>query len=767
MRHPPWTLTILTALLASLLVGCTQDRTPSPSLSPTAMPSLSPVATRAWTPAATFTPPPSPTTAPSPTPIPEPAQHVEKIKQVQQQSASLVSKGDPWSLCIGSGQKLTALTNYPSPGSVLGQFTLPGTVRDIWGSVPYTYVAVEGAGLWIVEPERGLSRGTGAPGQPLHPQALFVQDLCGLPSCTAGSGQVYVYLASPQEGLYVIDASDPHEPTVTGVYNELGITAVVVEHRYAYVIQGQAELQVLDIADPHAPQWIASVAITDAVDVALFDGIAYVVDRSGGITTVDVTDPSTPVVLATGYDLPRGFPTGEALRIVVDEGPWSNAGPRYAYLAMGEAGVRIVDVADPQIPRAAGFFDAAGPAGGIYVLSDSFYVAAGEEGLLRLRFVPAPTVTQYGPFSLQHLLYRYPPASFPAVQVPSWLHLDEDLEKGLLEQVVAAYAPLVGVKGNDKGLIQKHYGEVIVKADEFLGACPDGDGAIPVLMMLGSIHSFQIGWHWDRRPELLGQEYEQAITLLLQRHPERLSTILDDLIELGLPLSQAVSAQIDGRQVLFFAYNFSSPFGEPKGQIYTLMQQPDGSWSFIALPTEYGGLVHGARVQTIADINRDGQDEVVVRLEHAWASGTGLNVQVFSWLDGTWRNRIDGAGAFEGDYWLEDPDGDGVQEIVLRSRLSGGGPFRPYIYFFQWDTTADIYVDTLPVSTQVCGYHAYAEADRLRHGGNDAEADAWYQEAARRLRAEIAVAGSPCVQHFAASTVWDMIEVAEDPDHMR
>ena len=37
----------------------------------------------------------------------------------------------------------------------------------------------------------------------------------------------YIYFAG-NRGVTIIDASDPHQPTVTGVYDELGITAVVV-----------------------------------------------------------------------------------------------------------------------------------------------------------------------------------------------------------------------------------------------------------------------------------------------------------------------------------------------------------------------------------------------------------------------------------------------------------------------------------------------------------------------------------------------------------
>ncbi len=694
-------------------------------------------------------------------PSPELAQNVEKTGQLAQ-GAEVLSRGE-WPISFGSGQELAMKINYP--GEEVRTITVPGTIQDIWSSLDYVYVAVEGKGLWAVEPGKQVQFEAGPPDQPLYPRALFIENHCQHVSCPAGSGQIYAYVASPQEGFYMIDITDPHQPNVAGVYDEREITALVVDHGYAYVIQGGAELQVLDVADPKTLHRAASVAVPGAVDVALFEAKAYVADRWGGITIVDVADPTSPVLLGGKYELPADFPQGEARRIAVDEGPWSNAGPRFAYLAMGEAGVRIVDVTNPRAPRAAGFFDTDGAAAGFRLWSDSPYVAAGEEGLLTLRFVPAPTATQFGPFSLQHLVSSHLPLAFPTVQIPTWLQVSQGGEKELLEEVASAYAPLL--QEQEDWRKTQGYGEQVEdRATAFLEKYPGGDGAIPALMMLGNVHSCLN--YTDTGQPTLGREYEQVLALLLQRHPERISTILDDLIDLGLPISQVVSAQVNGRQVLFFAFQFSPLHGEPNGRIYTLVQQPDDSWSFFPLPTRFSGNIrHGAQVQTIADINGDGQDEVVVRLDHAFADGTGLNVQVFSWREGAWHNQIGWAGAFEGDYWLEDPDGDGVQDIVLRSRMSGGGPFRPFIYFFQWDPSSGTYTDTLPVAPQICGYHAYAEADRLFHQDDKAGADTWYQEAAQRLRAELAVAGSPCLEHFTSNTIWDMIEVAEQPDHGR
>jgi hypothetical protein len=391
-----------------------------------------------------------------------------------------------------------------------------------------------------------------------------------------------------------------------------------------------------------------------------------------------------------------------------------------------------------------------------------------------------PTITpmKVGSFELSYALDPEVAGVLPIVRLPNWVELCGEKESASLAQVTRAYQPLTLPDGSGTlaEVFKVHYRDVVATADDYLGVFPDSDGAIPVLMMLGHVHSYQVGWHWGRSAELLGREYERAVALLLKRHPERLQYILDDLIELGLPINwvQATDRIIDNGEVLLFSYQFSAPFGEPKGRIYGLVQESNHSWGFAPLPTRYaGGCQHSARVEIIEDVNADGRTEILVALEHVYAGGPGLWLNVFAWRDGGWTDRLSwntlgrdlywnppSLDAYYGRFWLEDLNEDDVQEIVVgypTGSPGGGNPTTVEVY--QWDQAAEVYTNTRPIKVQVCGYHAFAEAERRRALGDLEGSIQWYEEARRRWRAELSTPNPVCLNY--GTYDWGKREIAE------
>ncbi len=73
-----------------------------------------------------------------------------------------------------------------------------------------------------------------------------------------------------------------------------------------------------------------------------------------------------------------------------------------------------------------------------------------------------------------------------------------------------------------------------------------------------------------------------------------------------------------------------------------------------------------------------------------------------------------------------------------------------------------VYTDTLPIATQICGYHAFAEAGRLRQLGDEVGARPWYQEAVRRLDAELEDSRSSCREHFEEQNIRGMLTRASE-----
>jgi hypothetical protein len=255
-----------------------------------------------------------------------------------------------------------------------------------------------------------------------------------------------------------------------------------------------------------------------------------------------------------------------------------------------------------------------------------------------------------------------------------------------------------------------------------------------------------------------GHEYEQAIRLLLKHHPERVPYILDDLTALGLTINQVAHTNLGqaDTELLIFVYQVypSSAFATTRSRVYSLLREGDHSWQFATLSTWYAdGWDYFAQIQAITDMNKDGQVEILIELIHVYAGGPGLKLHIFAWVEGQWQDRLawnpaegNGWDAYYGRYWREDLNQDKRQELVIdyfSGPPGGGNPTTMEIY--QWDETTAIYTNTLSISIQACGYHAFAEAQRLRAAGDLRGAIPWYQEARRRWWVELEEPDSLCM----------------------
>ena len=138
------------------------------------------------------------------------------------------------------------------------------------------------------------------------------------------------YIADGNNGLVVVDVSDPTDPVrVGGYYDSNYAQGVAVSGDYAYVADGTGGLVVVDVSDPPDPTWVGGYDASDyAYGVAVSGGYAYVADRDSGLVVVDVSDPANPT-RAGGYD------TGSAQSVAVAGG--------YAYVADGSGGLVVLE----------------------------------------------------------------------------------------------------------------------------------------------------------------------------------------------------------------------------------------------------------------------------------------------------------------------------------------------------------------------------------------------------------------------------------------
>ncbi len=146
--------------------------------------------------------------------------------------------------------------------------------------------------------------------------------------------------------------------------------AVAVKGNYAYIALG-ARLSVLDVSSKSNPRLLPQSVLFDdlveAVTVAPTAAQVYVATGDSGLHILDIADPLRPVECGA-LDTP-----GSAADVAID-------GTR-AYVADSDEGLRIVDVHDAQRPREIGHFATASSAKGIAVQGGYAYVAVHSAGL--------------------------------------------------------------------------------------------------------------------------------------------------------------------------------------------------------------------------------------------------------------------------------------------------------------------------------------------------------------------------------------------------
>jgi len=79
----------------------------------------------------------------------------------------------------------------------------------------------------------------------------------------------------------------------------------------------------------------------DTKAVAVFDKYAFLADGDKGVKIINISDPSSPTLVGS-FDTP-----GDASRVWIREASTNRV---YAYIADGDKGVRAIDVSDPTLP---------------------------------------------------------------------------------------------------------------------------------------------------------------------------------------------------------------------------------------------------------------------------------------------------------------------------------------------------------------------------------------------------------------------------------
>jgi hypothetical protein len=304
--------------------------------------------------------------APQPQAVVQDALNLELVGQLAGPARSVAVQGS-YAYVISTDAELPGLriidVSDPTAPSQVGFCDLPGGARDVAVEGSYAYVATWDSGLRIIDVSA-----------PANPSETGSYDTPGYAVEVALAGN-YAYVADGPSGLRIIDVSIPAAPSEEGFY-EVVTGRVAVMGSYAYVVDGG--LRIIDVSNPTAPSEAGFYGDDYAEDVAVAGNYAYVASGFDGLHIIDVSTPAEPTETGACSTYP-----GYAYNVVV---AGSYAFVPYAFLEGGFA-LGIIDVSDPSAPFEAGFYELDNAAH-VAVAGNYIYVAAGDGGLLILRFAP-------------------------------------------------------------------------------------------------------------------------------------------------------------------------------------------------------------------------------------------------------------------------------------------------------------------------------------------------------------------------------------------
>jgi hypothetical protein len=250
----------------------------------------------------------------------------------------------------------------------VGSLALAGRASGVFVSGNNAYVAADSAGLQTVDIT-----------DPASPLPVDSFDTPGRALAVAVSGTA-AYVADDSGGLRVVEVGGNPAPVIVGHAATSGnAEGVAAEGTVAYVADGNGGLKAFDVTNVTAPSEIWTCdGSTQAMDVAVQGTHAYVADWSGKLEVVDISVPSAPACDAGSCDIVGGHPNGITL-----------AGSR-AYIAAGDVGLAIVNIANPALPTVLSTIDTPGSASGVAISGAYAYVADGRSGL-QILDVASPT----------------------------------------------------------------------------------------------------------------------------------------------------------------------------------------------------------------------------------------------------------------------------------------------------------------------------------------------------------------------------------------
>ena len=276
-------------------------------------------------------------------------------------SSEVVAANESWIVLGMLGGRLAFFSKDDSlvPAHFLSTRDWP---RDLDVRANTLYVAESWAGLGIydmADPVGGV-------------ELISCLELDGVHVWSLAVELPFVYLASGDSGLIVVDLSDPAAPTEAARIN-LGARALSLlkSGDTVYVGFEESGIAVVDVSVPDFPFFLETKPTAGGVlDMALQDSLLFIAQATAGAAIYDME----------GWDLLSTIPTGHVTFSLALEG-------NKLFLAEGALGISAYDIGDPASPHRVGTLNTGGEARDIVSLGDTILVADGYDGLLRVLFL--------------------------------------------------------------------------------------------------------------------------------------------------------------------------------------------------------------------------------------------------------------------------------------------------------------------------------------------------------------------------------------------
>lgn len=214
------------------------------------------------------------------------------------------------------GLQIYDISNPDAP-ALLSTLSTGDYSWDVWVHDDFAYIADFNIGVSIAD--------VSSPEAPQLVGSVTWADRYPSAEILRGEGNT-IYVAASDHGLIVIDISDPYDPVVASSYRPIRIgnaEGLAVRNGIAYLAQGselelsvgdtQIEfattidngLHIIDTSDPYAPQLISKLNFMGWVEgVHIAGKYVYITNGFNGVRSIDVDDLSHPSLVSSFLSLP-------------------------------------------------------------------------------------------------------------------------------------------------------------------------------------------------------------------------------------------------------------------------------------------------------------------------------------------------------------------------------------------------------------------------------------------------------------------------------